>query len=194
VNNLQQKYRQDPDIPVVFFYCEYDDPAKRLTSKIMASILDQLMYNPQVLALVKETWMNQSPNLQHLGLENLQDLIIQLLQQSQHAYIIVDALDECDNPEEVAKILLCLAAYCCVLVTSRSETEDISPLFERHPQVHITSESLQADIEYFVSSSLERHRRISKRSPHIKQHIAKVLLSAADGMQVHSILILLLAL
>ncbi|KAJ7017531.1 hypothetical protein C8F04DRAFT_979120, partial [Mycena alexandri] len=122
INDLQQKYREDPNVTVVFFYCEYDDPVKRMTSKIVASILDQLMYDPKVLTLVKETWMDKSPNLQHLGLENLQDLIIQLLQQSQHTYIIVDALDECDHPDNVASILQDLAEHASILVTSRSES------------------------------------------------------------------------
>ncbi|KAJ6471140.1 hypothetical protein C8R47DRAFT_1054600, partial [Mycena vitilis] len=182
IDDLQQKYRQDPDVTVVFFYCEYDDPMKRQFSKIVASILDQLMYNPEVLDLVKDTWMNQSPNLQHLGLGNLQDLIMQLLQRARQTYIVVDALDECEQPEDIAILLGSLATHCCVLVTSRSESEDITTILEHHPQIRITAESLQADIEYFVTRSLEKHRRISKRSADIKQHIAKVLLSAADGM------------
>ncbi|KAF7342989.1 Ankyrin [Mycena venus] len=184
IDDLQQRYRQDPSITVVFFYCEYDDLNKRQTSKIVASILDQLMYNPKVLSLVKETWMDQSPNLQHLGLENLQDLILQLLRQSHRTYIIVDALDECDHPEDVADILGTLAKHSSVLVTSRSESEDIATILGHEAQIHITAEKLQADIEYFVAFSLEKHRRLSKRSAEIKQHIAKVLSSAADGMQV----------
>ncbi|KAJ7748425.1 hypothetical protein B0H16DRAFT_1319837, partial [Mycena metata] len=188
INELQQTYREDPDVTVVFFYCEYNDPVKRITSKIVASILDQLMYDPKVLALVEETWMNKSPNLQHLGLENLQDLIVQLLQQSQHTYIIVDALDECDHPDDVASILQDLAKHASILVTSRSESEDIDAALGHHPQIHITSESLQHDINHFVTSSLERHRRISKRSVEIKQHIAEVLVESADGMQVTSLL------
>ncbi|KAJ7141547.1 hypothetical protein C8R46DRAFT_921240 [Mycena filopes] len=182
IDNLQKKYRQEPNIAVVFFYCEYDDPVKRITSKIVASILDQLMYDPKILALVKETWMDQSPNLQHLGLENLQDLVIQLIQQSQQTYIVVDALDECDDPDDVASILQDLAKHASVLVTSRSESEDIAAALGHHLQVHITAESLQPDIEHFVAQSLEKHRRISKRSAEIKQHISKVLVSAADGM------------
>ncbi|KAJ7035956.1 hypothetical protein C8F04DRAFT_499694 [Mycena alexandri] len=182
INDLQQKYREDPNVTVVFFYCEYDDPVKRMTSKIVASILDQLMYDPKVLTLVKETWMDKSSNLQHLGLENLQDLIIQLLQQSQHTYIIVDALDECDHPDNVASILQDLAEHASILVTSRSESEDIAAALGHHPQVHITPERLQHDIKHFVTLSLEKHRRISKRSEEIKQHISRVLVSNADGM------------
>jgi hypothetical protein len=182
IDHLLQKYQQDPNIAVVFFYCEYDNPDKRQAGKIVASILDQLMYNPKVLALVKETWMNKTPNLQHLGLENLQDLILQLLQQSQHTYIIIDALDECDHPDDVADILETLATHSSVLVTSRNGSEEISTILGHQPQIHITAENLQADIEYFVNSSLEKHRRICKRSAEIKQHIAKVLSSAADGM------------
>lgn len=167
---------------VVFFYCEYDDPMKRSANKMVGSILNQLMYNPKVLALVKDNWMVESPNLQHLGLSNLQDLIIQLLQQSQQTYIVVDALDECDNPDDMANILSTLAIHCSVLVTSRSECEDISVILRQHPQIYISSDSIQADIRFFVASSLEKHRRLSKRPTDIKQQISKVLLSAADGM------------
>ncbi|KAJ7450580.1 hypothetical protein FB451DRAFT_1052177, partial [Mycena latifolia] len=126
--------------------------------------------------------MNQSPNLQHLSLNNLQALLIQLLQQSQHTYIVVDALDECDHPEDMANILCILAAHSSVLVTSRSECEDVSSVLVPHPQIHISSDNVQADIEHFVTSSIEKHRRISRHSTDIKQHISRVLLSAADGM------------
>ncbi|KAJ7143685.1 hypothetical protein C8R44DRAFT_138657 [Mycena epipterygia] len=182
IDNLLQKHHGNPEVAVVFFYCEYDDPMKRTANKIVASILDQLMYNPKVLALVKDNWMNDSPNLQHLGLSNLQDLIIQLLQQSQHTCIVVDALDECDTPDDMANILSTLAIHCSVLVTSRSECEDISVILRQHPQISISSDSIQLDIEFFVASSLERHRRLSKQPTDIKQQISKVLLSAADGM------------
>ncbi|KAJ7927926.1 hypothetical protein B0H13DRAFT_1860964 [Mycena leptocephala] len=97
------------------------------------------MYDPKVSALVNETWMDKIPDLQHLGLENLQDLIIQLPQQYQCTYIIVDALDECEHPDDMAWL---------------------------HTDVFL----LQVEV------------KISKRSEDIKQHIAKVLLSAADGM------------
>ncbi|KAJ7349636.1 hypothetical protein DFH08DRAFT_696362, partial [Mycena albidolilacea] len=126
--------------------------------------------------------MNKTPNLQHLGLENLQDLILQLLQQSQHTYIIIDALDECDHPDDVADILETLATHSSVFVTSRNGSEEISTILGHQPQIHITAENLQADIESFINSSLEKHRRVCKRSAEIKQHIAKVLSSAADGM------------
>ncbi|KAJ7754320.1 hypothetical protein DFH07DRAFT_941032 [Mycena maculata] len=140
------------------------------------------MYNPRIVAQIKETWMKKSPNLQHLGLRNLQDLIIQLLQQSQQTYIVVDALDECDHPNEVANILIMIAKHCSILVTSRSECEDTSTILESYPQIHISSDDVQADIDHFVKSSLQKHRRISKRSTEIKQHISRALVKAADGM------------
>ncbi|KAK7063334.1 ankyrin [Favolaschia claudopus] len=148
-----------------------NNPEKRQTSRLVASILDQLMYNPDVLALVKDTWMNESPNLQHLGRKNLQSLIMQLLQQSSRSFIVIDGLDECDNPDEVTSILVDLAASSCILITSRQQD-----------QIHITPSNVQTDIEFFVAASLHKHRRISKRSPEIKQQITKVLSRSANGM------------
>ncbi|KAK7042771.1 ankyrin [Favolaschia claudopus] len=182
IDDLQQKYRNNPDIPVLFFYCEYDNPEKRQTSRLVASILDQLMYNPDVLALVKDTWMNESPNLQHLGCKNLQSLIMQLLQQSSRSFIVIDGLDECDNPDEVTSILVDLAASSCILITSRTETEEIGTILGQQDQIHITPSNVQTDIEFFVAASLHKHRRISKRSPEIKQQITKVLSRSANGM------------
>jgi hypothetical protein len=142
------------------------------------------MYNPKLLQFVKETWLNENSNLQHLGIGTLQDLIIQLLQRSQHTYIVVDALDECDQPNKVAHILNVLAEYSAIFVTSRSDCEDISVILGHHPRLEITADKNQADIEQLVISSIKKDRRISRRPANIKQHISKVLLSAADGMQV----------
>ncbi|KAJ6511853.1 hypothetical protein DFH09DRAFT_999321, partial [Mycena vulgaris] len=182
IDDLQQRHSHNPHVAVLFFYCQYDDPSKRVAGKIVASILDQLLYNSKILALVKETWMKENPNLQHLSLKNLQKLLLQLLRQSQHTYIVVDALDECDHPDDIANILSILAAHSSVLVTSRSECEDISAILGHHPQIHISSDNVQADIEHFVTLSMEKHRRISRHSVDVKQHISRVLVSAADGM------------
>ncbi|KAJ6619665.1 hypothetical protein B0H10DRAFT_1912544, partial [Mycena sp. CBHHK59/15] len=182
INNLQQKAHFNHDITVTFFYCEYDDPLKRQPAKIIASILDQLLYNPETLASVKAAWTNGNPNLQHLGLKQLQDLVIHLLQQSQHTYIIVDALDESEAPGDLADILKVLATYASVLVTSRTNSEDIAAALVDCPQIHISPSNIQDDIEYFVTTALAKHRRLAKRPPEIKENISKVLLTVADGM------------
>ncbi|KAJ7049980.1 hypothetical protein C8F01DRAFT_1348770 [Mycena amicta] len=157
IKTLQEKYRPEPKVPVVFFYGEYNNHTKRHVNNLLAAILDQLMYNPDILNLVKETWMRKTPNLTHLSQENLQSLIVELLQMTKHSYILIDALDEFQHPAEVAAVLIKLAAYSSVFVTSRSGIEEISKLFGSYLQLCITAEDVHADISYFVSQSLESH-------------------------------------
>ncbi|KAJ7253580.1 hypothetical protein C8J57DRAFT_1519310 [Mycena rebaudengoi] len=182
IHHLQRQHDDNPNISVVFFYCEYDNPLKRPAEKILASILNQLLFNPRVLESIKESWMLELPNLKHLGLSNLQNLIIQILQQFQHTYIVIDAIDECDSPDDIADILITLATYSSILVTSRSDSEDLSGILGHFPQIHITPEDIHNDIQFFVAYSLEKHRRLSTKSMNIKQHISDRLVTAADGM------------
>ena len=106
-------------------------------------------------------------------------------------YIILDALDECDNRNDLLTSLEQIISWKDVnlhtIVTSRKEydiEEILASLTDTEKRISIQSKLVDADIRTYVHDRLQIDRKLSKwqKMPKIQSEIEDTLIRKAGGM------------
>jgi hypothetical protein len=118
--------------------------------------------------------------------ESLQDTLLQILGSFNQIYVVVDALDECNDREDILDWIEQMASKTSIglrlLVTSREEediAEQLRPLDPYH--VEMRSDTILRDIEMYLDHILQGDRKFNRWTSE-KGEIKKRLLDSADGM------------
>ena len=123
--------------------------------------------------------------------ERILDLIISSLQRRESLYILIDGVNECNNPQYIIERLSRIVAVCpeCSihLFISSINEKDIDQTIEALPD--ITTETLrpidvQNDIRSLVLASLETEPRLRRHNAKLKEEIEWALTLGAKGMLV----------
>lgn len=108
-----------------------------------------------------------------------------------NAFIVLDALDECDDREtlllNIEETLRWKSGNVHTLVTSRKEVdieEALEPLATEQRIVCIQSQTISEDIQAYVHQRLQTDARLKRWQSHedIQEEIETALVTKADGM------------
>jgi hypothetical protein len=117
----------------------------------------------------------------------VQQICSSALQHFPETFIIIDALDECNEIGQVAawlkKLLTTGGGRLHVLITSRDKS-DITVHLSRIPQqqvIHLDGYT-NADIERYIDSQMKESEQLELWSKEIQTNIRESLLAGADGM------------
>jgi hypothetical protein len=187
-----------PWAPFAFFYCVRSDEKRRKPGNILRSFLKQLaVSNEESLATFLEVYERKKK--QHflsevISLAECRKLLIDMLSKLPCTFLILDALDECDEDSrhELIDTLTRLTEGGCtvkVLLSSRPD-EDISAEFEDMANFSIRAVDNQEDIIKFVQERIQQYRdsKIAKRRTHptisagLEEEIIEVFLDKSQGM------------
>ena len=123
----------------------------------------------------------------------LTDLLFQIISRLDHLFIVIDGLDECDEPNQrsVCAFLCHLVALphakqVKVLVTCRNEERPLKWLHQ-FQRLHILPRKNVGDIHAFVRAEIESRiasRQLTLRNHDLADSIVKVLSDKAEGMLV----------
>ena len=111
-------------------------------------------------------------------------------------YVVLDALDECRNREELLKLLDQIAKWrpskVNLLMTSRTE-RDIEDKMQDLDVVKIGlhGATIEADIRTYVEQILKTDTRLKKWNGDLKSEIQDVLLDRAQNMQVTNLYLIM---
>jgi ankyrin repeat protein len=110
-----------------------------------------------------------------------------LLDSHEEAYLVIDALDECNQKLEFLEMIEEIAHYDSknihILITSRNEAEIADTLYRLSGQnVEIEGRGVNEDIEEHVRNTLLKDPRLSKWPVEIQAEITSTLTSKAGGM------------
>jgi hypothetical protein len=112
---------QHNDTTVAFFYCEHRDPDRRDLSKLLSSILYQIVQEskPPPPSSISRLIDRHSNKVSKYTLLQLGDLICEVATKHKRVYLVIDALDECENMAKLLPTLQRLAGSLRLFVTSR---------------------------------------------------------------------------
>ena len=106
-------------------------------------------------------------------------------------YIILDALDECTEREELLTDLENIVSWedanLHILATSRRETdieEALTPLSDARNRISVQSALVNADIRTYIHNRLQSDRKLKRwqKQPEVQLEIEDNLMGKADGM------------
>ncbi len=175
---------------MLFFYFDFNDAKKQRHERMIHSLICQLsMYgDTSVLRDLYSSFLNGSR--QPTG-EVLINTLREMMTCLRDTYIILDALDECTEREELLTDLENFWSWedanLHVLATSRKETdieEALTPLSDARSRICIQSALVNADIRAYVHDRLQNDRKLKRwqKQPKVQLEIEDTLMGKADGM------------
>lgn len=177
---------------MLYFYFDFDDVEKQGQEKMIRSLILQLSSQcgstPQGLEALYSSCMNGERQPTH---EMLKATLYQTMVSFNETFIILDALDEClerqELLEDIEEFNSWTDANLHLLSTSRREKdieERIEPLARDRGKISMDSVRINDDIRAYVHERLRADPELKRwrKQPKVQQEIENTLMDKADGM------------
>lgn len=174
---------------VAYFYFDFQTHEKQLFQKFLNSIVVQLLgQNCQVSTIVDQLYNACNSGRSKPTLQDTCDVLRRIVDKfAASVYIVVDALDECQDRTSLLDGLKEIRSWnqenLHIFVTSRRETEIEDVLCTLATDTVTLEESVvDADILTYVQYQLQNDVKLSKWPENIREEIQIALLNGANGM------------
>ena len=178
-----------PEYGVAYYYCDYKTPTSQRLESILGCLAGQLaMQSEECLDILSKIFRpdtDQPPRHKFPDVEELTTLLHKLIFQFYEVAIIIDGVDEREDPSKVASTLSNLAARCAavrLLVVSRDEVAIRNQLRDFE---HLSIAARNEDLKLYVSAEIQErsHKGSLKiKNAALKDEILEELVNGADGM------------
>ena len=180
---------QSDNIVCTYFFFDSRDAQASLQSYdgLLRSIAYQLCVHLDTLpGVLVKAYKNCGSGTTMPSRDDVQQICCSAVQQLPEAFIIIDALDECNEIGQVAawiqKLLTAGGGKLHVLITSRDKP-DITVHFSRIPHQKIHSDDFtDGDIKSYIDSRMKESEQLQLWSTDIQTNIKESLLAGAGGM------------
>ncbi|OAL53543.1 HET-domain-containing protein [Pyrenochaeta sp. DS3sAY3a] len=196
IEHLLQHCNTDIGIVIAYFFFDFNDAQKQDLELMLRSLLCQLLSSSAMIPQLIDALFSSCRNRQRQpSPQELLESIREMLQLFTHVYIVLDALDECTQRQELMDVLETVAEWQLdnmhLLMTSRKE-RDIERSFENYldeeDTICLLSNVVDEDIQRYVQQRLSADRDLAKwnKDSAVRQEIESALMSGARGMYVCS--------
>ncbi|KAI9871132.1 MAG: hypothetical protein M1830_003282, partial [Pleopsidium flavum] len=179
-----------PDVAIAYFYFDFNDPEKQRIQEFLGSIIAQLSQsNARAAEKVQALYGRCQNGGQQPSVDSLHVCLRDILEESPRTFLILDALDECTQREELLDLTKEIHSLRLpnvnLLATSRRELdieEVLSPLSTC--MISIQSARLDRDIRLYIDNRLHSDNKLKRWSKHadLMKEIETTLVDGADGM------------
>ncbi|PYH48701.1 uncharacterized protein BP01DRAFT_288615, partial [Aspergillus saccharolyticus JOP 1030-1] len=196
-----EKYLEGPHIPgsnaerIAYFYCTRKQGQQEESSPqaILQSLVRQLawaMDDLSIAKIVKERYQRaqrlEGYGKSELSVEDCVDLLTQLIADHQHTIVIVDALDECADPDMLLLCLKRIHSSCAdrlrLFVSSRMHI-GVQHIFSEPIRTEIGREN-RGDMDFYIRTEVEANKwRLEQcNAGDLASTLMGLLSSRAQGM------------
>jgi hypothetical protein len=152
---LIQHLRDEHNCPAICFYFDFSDPKKQHFEDMLRSLLLQLCHeSPKARSIVDTLFDSHSSGTRQPSVEQMEDTLESILEQSEDTSIVLDALDEAQSLGKIVRWCQAInsskALRVRLLVTSR--TQVVNWPNKKH-LMSLGLENVSGDIKYYT-----RHR------------------------------------
>ncbi|KAF8557486.1 ankyrin [Imleria badia] len=176
---------------LVFFYCDFRDERSTNAAEVMRSLLSQLLQHLRQHTVGPADLIDNLVGEAQEGALVISDVMLLAryiscvaYQFDQQPLLVVDALDECEDVEEVLDAFVELANGGIRLFVTSRPLQVIKDSLSCFPSISMDAMKyeVQADITLHVMRELDSHRRLRIMDTSLKDEIYSVLCDKADGM------------
>jgi hypothetical protein len=149
-----------PTKGLAYFYFREDDDTRRLPYHALSSLLKQLaMFSDYIQSTIRSKY-DENRESGHLGDEELQELLCTTVQGYDEVTLVIDALDECEEREQLLLMktfehLIRACPQINIFVSSRPNVA-IKSLMRGYPSIVLDVTKNADDIHTFIQKELER--------------------------------------
>ncbi|KAF1982386.1 ankyrin [Aulographum hederae CBS 113979] len=192
IQDVFQHCESDPGKAVAYFYFDFNDAEKQKPELMIRALICQLSEQCVKIPVTLEALYtscdqgNRQPLIDTL-ISVLRDMVLEFPQ----SYLILDALDECTQRDELLDILDQIAGWQLdgihILVTSRKEQDiksSLSVIVDPKLVIYLQSQVVDKDIRKFIHQKLSDDKSLKRwhKSIDIRQEIETALIQGAHGM------------
>ncbi|KAH7074055.1 hypothetical protein FB567DRAFT_188329 [Paraphoma chrysanthemicola] len=188
VENLLQHCQEDLMV-TVYFYFDFNDARKQDPELMLRSLLCQLLQRSAMVPKCLDALLSNGQR--QPSAHELLEAIHQAAREFTQVYIVLDALDECTQRQELMDVLESVAKSQLnnvhLLLTSRKERDIESSLenyVEANNTVCLERDVVDKDIQLYVQQRLRDEKSLVKwnQDAAVRQEIEHALMRGAHGM------------
>jgi hypothetical protein len=175
---------------LAFFYFDVNDKAKQTSRSALSCIVLGLTAKSDNYLPLERSYIKHD-KLYLPTEDELLNLLKELLYSFHQAYIVIDALDECDNYDllfdQVIKVVHSWdMSHLHVLVTSRREQHIVNTIEGcATTEICLIAELVGGDITSYIHSAVGKDPRMRRWGQTVQQDVVNALISGANGMYVY---------
>ena len=190
LQNMLEECQAKTTSAVLYFYFDFNDAEKERHEKMISSLISQLSR-----CCVRSALQHLHSSCLNGGrqptFEGLLETLHQMMTNLGDIYVIIDALDECTDREQLLADLEEMASWndvsLHILTTSRRETdieEALNSLSDERNRISIQSALVNADIRTYTHDRLQNDRKLRRwlKHPKVQLKIEDTLAEKAAGM------------
>lgn len=173
---------------IIYYYFDFQTRDKQLLEGLLRSLIVQLFpHNDQTFDILKDLYKSHSLGRTTPSLRDLKSTIRELIARSSSVYLFIDALDECEDGENLLVTLKELRTWnqanLHTFVTSRREPYIESCLnIIATARVPLEESVVDEDILLYIQHKLQHEPKLSKWSEDLRKKIESTLLEGANGV------------
>jgi hypothetical protein len=188
VEHIKTISKNDSQCQYIFYYFDFSDSKKQEVAGLLRSGLAQLASRDlKTLKEVEKLYSQNDRGKQQPDKKSLLSILLSVLRSSLRTYLIIDALDECSQREEMLRMLTDIHRQCSeevnILVTSRKE-RDIELVLDSlaSSNIGIQQTAVDADIRIHVKTCLVKDVKLKRWPPAVKKEMEDALVGGSHGM------------
>jgi Cdc6-like AAA superfamily ATPase len=191
VDNISQHCQVQHNEAVAYFYFSFTDNDKQKSQNMIRSVISQLFSQSKATQAVEALFSTCRDGQRQPTDEELMKALQSLSNGFDETYIILDALDECTDRQNLFSYLEAILDWNLdnlhILTTSRPgiDIEDaLQPLLLQDQRVCIQSGIVHRDIRNYVQHRIRSDKGLARwrNKPDVQSHIEKTLMEKVDGM------------
>lgn len=177
---------RDPTLCFAYFYCSITNDASQVPRNILGSLIAQLSgTDPSILDDIKPVYEKTAKTHAHrqpVELSALENAIVRVAGGKTNVIILIDAVNESQEREQVERSLLRIASLASnihILATTTALVTTRPP--KQAKMLNISAEMMRGDIERFIQYRLCNDDTLRSLPLKLKAEIERTLLYNADG-------------
>ncbi|KAL5325365.1 hypothetical protein ACEPPN_006490 [Leptodophora sp. 'Broadleaf-Isolate-01'] len=185
---VKSQYKSSPTVAIAHFYFDFNDTEKQRHDKFTHSLVEQLAWqSAKALACLESLYSRCRDGKQQPTQDALEAALQQMLDEFGETFLILDALDECKEREELLLLLENFTSWGAgnlhVLATSRRE-RDIEETLESltTSEICLQSALVDNDIRTYLSERLQNDPKLNRWPANVRGEIKDTLMEGAQGM------------
>ncbi|UPL04021.1 hypothetical protein LCI18_014955 [Fusarium solani-melongenae] len=186
INHLMEKLREDPGNGLAYIYCDFRRRNEQTVEHFTSSLLKQLAEKqPRLPDAVRQLHKRHEKSRTEPSLEELVESLRSVAETFDHVFIIVDALDECQESNDCLPMLLSelfdLQKQLGVNIFATARPlGHIKLSFERAISIEIRAH--REDVRKYVSGRLGELPMVVQNDPELQEDIMNKISEVVDGM------------
>lgn len=188
IQDVVSSYQSEPTIAVAYFYFDFNDSDKQQTGMLIRSLIVQFAAQcPHPCEPLQSAYSRSQNGQKQPIIDDITAILRQILEAFNATYILLDALDECTDRDDLLEFIETLMGWNIdklhILTTSRKENDIAASLKSLVTfQLCIQSALVDADIRVHILERLSSDPKLKKWPPGVQKEIEDALMRGAKGM------------